>query len=315
MTTNAPDQVKPQFSGHETFPLRQLWLLKETRFIAELRRAGASSLPPPEECIVRLGVGRNMVDAMRWWSEASGMVAPGGLELTDLGRVVFGDGEAEPGIDPNGESVATQWLVHWRLSSEPQAFTANWFVFNLLPNGVIERSAVVRELVAHARKAGWKASETTIRRSVEVALRSYLPRLGARSVKESRMEEFLDPYLSELDLMTLRGRDAFSLRVASHPTLPDELFAFALLEHWERTAPTAATLELNRIAHEVGSPGRVFKLDVPSVERRLGRLEALTDGMLAWTEQAGLRQVIRRGEALSDPAALRMRLLRAACAR
>ena len=129
------------------------------------------------------------------------------------------------------------------------------------------------------------------------------------------MEEFLDPYLSELDLMTLRGRDAFSLRVASHPTLPDELFAFALLEHWERTAPTAATLELNRIAHEVGSPGRVFKLDVPSVERRLGRLEALTDGMLAWTEQAGLRQVIRRGEALSDPAALRMRLLRAACAR
>ena len=45
---------------------------------------------------------------------------------------------------------------------------------------------------------------------------------------------------------------------------------------------------------------------------RLSHLEALTDGALVWTEQAGLRQVIRRDDALRDTNAFMLRMLRKA---
>ena len=70
------------------------------------------------------------------------------------------------------------------------------------------------------------------------------------------------------------------------------------MEYWERLPNVTATLDFNRIAYDFGSPGRVFKLDAKSIDKRLNELEALTDEALVWTEQAGLRQIIRRKDAL-----------------
>ena len=92
-SASASTIVKPKFSGHETFPLRQLWLPKFTALVSELQAGGRSTLPSDEECIVRLGVGKNMVSSMRFWSEAAGMVRPDRLELTPLGRFIFCEDE------------------------------------------------------------------------------------------------------------------------------------------------------------------------------------------------------------------------------
>lgn len=304
MSASLPPQFRPQFSGHETFPLRQLWLLKYTQLSNDLRLEGLSALPSTEKAMVRLGVGKNMVSAMRYWAEASGIVKSGSLELTELGATIFGDG-THNGLDPDSEHAATQWLVHWRLSATPEAFTTNWFLFNHVNGPTADRESILKSLKAFVASNGFKATDLTLKRSIEVCLRSYAPRMSGKG----HLEDFIEPFLGDLDLIVPINRDSFEFRRSMHSSLPDGIFAFALLEYWERLTNRGATLDFNRIAYDFGSPGRVFKLDPKSIDARLSRIETLTDEALVWTEQAGLRQIVRRGDALSSPSAFKRRMI------
>lgn len=70
------------------------------------------------------------------------------------------------------------------------------------------------------------------------------------------------------------------------------MFLYGLLEFWAEYSQ-AATLSFEAIAHEPGSPGRVFLLDENDVADRLSALDELTNGGLRWSETAGLKQVVR----------------------
>jgi len=85
-------------------------------------------------------------------------------------------------------------------------------------------------------------------------------------------------------------KGTFSFRRGAKPTLPDALFTYALVEFWERYNHSSV-LSFERIAHDYGSPGRVFKLDEYTVGEKVVALEHSTKGMLRWTDTAGVRQV------------------------
>src|SRR4051812_26732207 len=100
-----------RFSGHETFPCRYAWLPKAFRAL----RANGRAFADEEAAIVELGVGKNMVRAIRFWVQVAGVASPttNGYEITDFGRAIFD----EDGFDPYLEDVRTLWLIHWQLSS------------------------------------------------------------------------------------------------------------------------------------------------------------------------------------------------------
>lgn len=298
---------KPQFSGHETFALRQLWLPKMARFISDLAANGETTFPSVEDCIIELGVGKNMISAMRWWAEVCGVVEPGQIALTPAGNLFFGPN----GKDTAAEDPATLWFLHWHLASTPNAFTTVWFFFNALPNKEMDRAGVLEALKAFVAEHGFKATELTLKRSIEVVLRSYLPHLGSLSSR-NRTEDLLEPCLAELDLLDVKSRDVFGFHLGDHPSLPDEIFAYSLVDYWQKLENAGTTLDFNRIVYGSGSPGRIFRLDAISADKRLSKLEEVTDGALRWTEQAGLKQVMRTKDALEDPQAFCTRMINAA---
>lgn len=63
--------VKAKFSGHQTFSFRYGWLEKGFRFIKEEKKF------TDPDAIVALGVGKNMVDSIKYWSEMTGIIADG----------------------------------------------------------------------------------------------------------------------------------------------------------------------------------------------------------------------------------------------
>lgn len=280
---------KLQFSGHETFPLRQLWLRKAFFAVRDGENGGA--VFSDEAAIGLFGVGKNMVSAIRHWALATDVLAEapaGALEPGDVGEFIFGDN----GVDQYLERPATCWLIHWQLAGRAHRSTTWYWLFNRMTHQTFDRETVIKSLTELAADRGVRASATTLKRDVEVCLRCYLTRRDGREADDAA-----EPLLAELGLISEGPAGIFQFRRGAQPSLPDAVFAFALIEFWDRweaaTGSSQNTLSFEAIAHDYGSPGRVFKLDEASVADRLLNLEALTHGTLRWSDSAGLRQVSR----------------------
>ena len=91
------DKINLSFSGHETFPFRYTWLKKGVDAVLQDPSAFAS-----ERATVTLGVGKNMVNSIRHWCLATGLIkkpkGPSdqggkggqGFEPTPLGKSLLG---------------------------------------------------------------------------------------------------------------------------------------------------------------------------------------------------------------------------------
>ena len=62
------------------------------------------------------------------------------------------------------------------------------------------------------------------------------------------------------------------------------------------TIPQREPVSFEALAHEPGSPGRVFLLDENDLMDRLSTLEGASDGLYRWSETTGLKQLIRNRE-------------------
>lgn len=283
------DGYKPKLSGHETFPLRYGWLKKAFDAVGTGGEpAEGKSVFLADDAIARFGVGRNMVASIRHWAVAAGVIEEtGGKPLpTELGRRLFADG----GRDPYMEVPATTWLVHWRLCGKPQNTTWFW-AFGHYPSMTFERDALVEGISELKQDRGWpRAAATTISNDVKCFVRSYVRR--PTSAKAS-YEDALESPLTELGLIRSAGsRDRFRFIRGQKPTLGGGVFALAVTEFWDLYS-AAATLSFEALAHEPGSPGRVFLLDEDALADRLLGMEEDTGGVYRWSETAGLKQLIR----------------------
>ena len=285
-----PD-YRPQFSGHQTFSLRYGWLKKVFDAIQATEADPENkSVFLDDDAIARFGVGRNMVASMRHWANASGVIAeeagPNVIRTTELGRKLFG----ADGLDPYMEDPATLWLIHWRLSAAPDK--TSWFwVFNHYPSVTFDREDLVKGIDRLAKERGWaRAAATTIRNDVSCFVRTYVPQQPSRVMGH---EDALESPLTEIGVIKAIGkRDSFQFDRGPKSTLGNGVFAYALLDFWSRH-PGSATLSFEAIAHEPGSPGRVFLLDENDVIDRLSEMGKVTGGKVRWSETAGLKQIVK----------------------
>lgn len=294
------DDYRPQLSGHETFPLRYGWLKKAFDAIAATEgEADNRSVFLGDDAIARFGVGKNMVASMRHWAVAADIIdesqGVGSIRTTVLGRKIFGGG----GLDPYMEHPATLWLVHWMLAARPAKTTWFW-AFSYYPAVTFEREQLVKGLARLAKERAWsRVATSTVKNDVACFVRTYVPQQPSG---QAGNDDALESPLTELGLIKAIGkRDGFRFVRGPKATLGDGVFTYALLDFWSRHS-SAATLSFEAIAHEPGSPGRVFLLDENDVADRLSALENVTGGALHWSETAGLKQVVRDGALNPDTA-------------
>ena len=275
------------FSGHETFPLRQMWL---TKVVSQAADEGAipKSVFTDGSAIADFGVGKNMVASIRHWALACGVIREGdpGYRVSGLAMEIL----RKDGLDPYAESPSTAWLAHWQLAGHCIRSTSWYWLFNHVTAPTFTRQELEEPLAKYARDLDPKhrLSVSTISRDLETCLRSYAPRAAGGSP-----EDFAEPLLGELGLLQEVHKGQYAFRRGPKASLNDGLFAFALVDFWDREAKGQSSLAFETIAYAEGSPGRVFKLDEESIAQRLISLSDFTGGKLVWTDSAGLRQVHR----------------------
>lgn len=289
----AEEQYRPQFSGHETFPLRYGWLKKAYDAVAgtsEILGENKSAFSG-EDAIARFGVGKNMVSSIRHWASVCGVLEdePNSprIKQTKLGHLLFGN----KGIDPYLENPSSVWLLHWQLAALPHKTTWFW-AFNHFNSLTFDRDHLVNGIARLATDRMWRrVSQATIRSDVACFIRTYA---ALPPTKRSGNDSMLESPLVELGMIKATGkRDGFRFVRGPKRTMGDGVFAYATMDFWSRHSRHSATLSFEAIAHEPGGPGKVFLLDENDVVDRLVKLNETTRGKMSWSETAGLKQVVR----------------------
>jgi hypothetical protein len=276
-------------SGHETFSLRLLWLKKAFDHASGPDGVDRRTFQE-QSAIATFGVGKNMALSMRHWALATRVLedGPTHLRATGLGRLIFTDGT---GLDPYLEHPSTLWLMHAHLVSEPHAATTFYYAFNLLNQIAFTRDDLVKAMAAIVEaRATARATAETLKRDVEVFVRSYAPRHSDAG------EDAAEPLLVELGLLREhRSTGQLEFVRGQKPSLEDSIFALVLKQFWERHHALSPTISVEQAQYDPGSPGRVFKLDEDSLVARLMGIGDATGGKMVWTDTAGLRQVALNG--------------------
>src|SRR3954451_10039653 len=109
-------ELRPAFARHETFHPRYGWLRKAY----EAARRGPDEFVR-EDATTRLGVGKNMVRAIRYWGLAYKGIeearSPGNPRLNTATPSEFGHRllDERRGWDPYLDEPGSLWLLHWHL--------------------------------------------------------------------------------------------------------------------------------------------------------------------------------------------------------
>jgi hypothetical protein len=293
-----------RISGHETFPCRYTWLPKAVRGLQD----DSKLFSDEERAMVELGVGKNMVRSIRFWSLATGVAtiaAKGtGHSLTDFGTALLG----KRGYDRFLEDRRTLWLIHWNLSTQVEAPLLAWdYLLNRWQDPELVPSLALKTLEKEATARDAKVSRTTLEQHLDAFLHTYVPTRGRKGdVQEDNLdcplvelELIIKVGVRELDRSSGRREPIYAFRRDEKPEITSELFVYCLHDFWQKRHPNEATLSLREIAHGHASPGQVFKLPEEDVRVRVAELAHISEEAFTYNESASLPQVQRNRQIMS----------------
>lgn len=282
-------ELRPAFARHETFHPRYGWLTKG------YRRAADPAIFRADDATTRLGVGKNMVRAIRYWCIATKVLEerpdPDHPRQLNVHRTAFGDRLlGDDGWDPFLEDPASLWLLHWKLLAPPCVAPGWWSVFNTPRLIEFNDGTLLGELRAMCDTNGWTSIvDNSLIKDVRCLLRMYTSATKGRDLPE----DSIDSPFAELDLIrSIPGSVGdYAMPLGERPQLPDAIVAFAVLDYLRASDSAARTVTIAGLAHTAGSPGRAFAMTETALSDALARFGQSHPDLLTITHAAGVRQV------------------------
>jgi hypothetical protein len=281
LETKLKDVAEPSFSRHETFHPRFGWLLKA--YTALTNPDIGNDVFLRDNATVTLGVGKNMVNAIRFWSYAFKLTVEYPKDPTSRANVASPTWEArwlldENGADPYLEDTASLWLLHWWLLAKP-CYTPTWWVaFHAQSTSRFKTADLTETTLRHVRLAGWEPPvEASVVKDADCLTKMY-GRRDEQPAKGSRMgfEDMLDSTFRELGLLEpisfgrANSVDSWKFTSNARTSLPPALVAYACLDYAARSgAQQGGSIAVPRLANEPGGPGKAFRLREPEIVNAL----------------------------------------------
>ena len=269
-----------RFRAHDTFFIRKGWLSKGMRCV---QNKPAVFVAKDENPMDVLGLGANMVKALRYWLQAVGLTAEPNKgkrvqNFTQLGQSVFLH-------DRYIEEMGTLYLLHYRLASNKEEATAWYYFFNEFNMSEFTRDDFVNFLQQRIRMED-EASDVAIRSlndDFSCIINTYLPRYKT-SPNRVAPESNIDCPFGELGLIDILSREKKTYRKAipSVSTI-DPWIALAVIA--DRRG-TSNEISLNKLLTAPCNIGKIFNLDAITMLDILYKIERL--GMIKIIRTAGL---------------------------
>ena len=276
--------LKPRFSGHNTFPPRFYWFYKTFRDL-DSGIPGEDVFNAEKGAIKRLGVGKNMLQAMNYWSEAAGLLKSGQrLPVNSfLADRIFKD---KPPIgDAFCERPATIWIMQAHLAGAGRRrFAAPFWLFNINYESDFTAESAIEASLEYWMKEGFKVTPETVKRDITTYLNTYAPKHKGNTLAEEGLET---PFASLGLIRRIAGTDRYQMRRERRRGLGGRAVAYALLNFWEDQGVADSTLSFNKSLFAPGSPGSVYRLDNASLEGYAEEIEKLSGRKIVLDTSSG----------------------------
>jgi hypothetical protein len=284
------------FGRHETFSLRYSWLTKAYQEVKN-----DAGLFDADDATVRLGVGKNMVNAIRYWAQAAQILekCEDGYRPTPLGDFIF---DENVGCDPYLEDEATIWLLHWQMASNPEVATCSYWLFNRYHKPEFTTAEATEALADFLKQqASGKYSKNTLKNDAVVTLRMYS---DARPSKIKQVsDEFLDAPFTTLKLLSLLpDGKTHKVQIGEQDHLPIEIVAYAVASLFSATKQTSLAIEdLMYGKSDYPAPGAVFCLTENAFLFKLEQLKQRKNNVFDFRETAGVNRLYKVCDVPIDP--------------
>lgn len=266
-----------RFSGHETFALRYGWLNKAYKFLNYNEKN-------EESLVVDLGVGKNMVNSIKYWAEITGLKP---LNDTSVKQRYFSDiTQIIEHFDPYLEKPESNWLLHYFIQKNYSELTfARWY-FNFSNSQYFTKENLLNEL------SDWLLTENqkipaiaTLQKDFDCFILCY----SKKSNKKFKGEDSFVSPLNELKLIYDAG-SSYAADFSEHKDIQSGVFLYCLVDFWKTYFPDSSTISVDSILTMPGSPGRLFRFNNFGIDSYLNQCANL-DKRFYWSDSKGIRSL------------------------
>lgn len=267
-----------KFRAHDTFFIRKGWLNKGMKHVDHKPNVFVDRTENPMDV---LGIGANMVKALRYWLQAVGVTEepPSGTRtqsFTEFGQLVFDN-------DKFIEEIGTLYLLHYKMVSNKEFATAWYIFFNEFNMTEITKEDFVIAVNSYLSKIGEAVASRSIEDDFTCIINTYLPRFKSNPNKVSP-ENNIDCPFGELGLIDFMNKNKKVYR-KSIPSV-NSFDPWVILAVIFDRANGNREVPLNDLLTTPSNIGKVFNLDAISMLDILHRVEKT--GVVKIIRTAGL---------------------------
>lgn len=249
--------MEMKFRAHDTFFIRKGWISKGMRHVHNNSDVFISKKDNPMDV---LGIGANMVKALRYWLQAIGVTeerASGkrSQRLTEFGNIVFEH-------DKYIEEMGTLYLLHYKLASNFKLATSWYYFFNVFALSDFSREDFASQITSYIKMKDENASVAP--RSIEddfnCIINTYVPRYKTMPTRVSA-ENNIDCPLGEMGLVDIIKKEKNNTVYKKAIPVPTSFNPWVILAVIYDNAKGRSEIGLNELLTKEGNIGRIFNFD------------------------------------------------------
>ena len=269
-----------KFRAHDTFFIRKGWLSKGMERIVEKPDLFVDKAENPMDI---LGIGSNMVKALRYWMQTVGLTQEPKSgrriqSLTPLGQRIYDN-------DCYIEELGTLYLLQYKLASQKEEATAWYYFFNEFSMSEFTKEEFVQQLQNYIMmdEDGGSVAIRSLNDDFSCIINTYLPRYKSNPGKVSP-ENNIDCPFGELGLVDIANKKqkTYKKSIPSAKSFNPWVVLAVIMDQAEDRDEIA----LNELLTKPCNIGKVFNLDAITMLDILHDIESI--GMLKIIRTAGL---------------------------
>ncbi|MGX1194600.1 DUF4007 family protein [Metabacillus sp. SLBN-84] len=253
------------YGQHQSFYLRDRWLNKAIRHLREDERFFYD-----KEAFEKMGLGKNMVQSLRYWSVATGVVEEVFNDerkkvhlLTKFGDLVFQ-------YDKFIKFQDTAAIIHYHMCKQKEPSTAWFWFFNENNETIATKEQIILEFINWVKENENKAfSSNSLKKDIDCLIKLY-----SASHSNIDPEEVIQSPMSKLPIVEEKKGIIFK-RNLTISQIGLSALMYVLLDY--KTLNNVDTVSVEELSTQSGLWGKVFNMSRASIVNALTELSMLNE--------------------------------------